>query len=112
MVRCTDSGYFYYQYLLAPACLIVKNLHLGFKNEKIFIILSLLNITNITLAAEKTVSLHVPAMTCPICPFTVEKALKGVDGVTTVNVSFDQKTTATALTAATKNAGYPSTVKN
>jgi mercuric ion binding protein len=90
--------------------------------KKIFIILSLLMMANITLAAEKTVSLNVSAMTCPLCPFTVEKALKGVDGVTAVDVSFtqkmanvtfdDQKTTAELLTAATKNAGYPSTVKN
>lgn len=90
--------------------------------KKLFIMLSLLIIANITLAAEKTVSLDVPTMTCPVCPFTVEKALKGVDGVTAVDVSFDekrakvtfddQKTTAEILTEATKNAGYASTVKN
>jgi len=90
--------------------------------KKIFIMLSLLMMANISLAAEKTVSLDVPTMTCPICPFTVEKALKGVDGVISADVSFagkiakvtfdDQKTTAEALTEATKNAGYPSTVKN
>ena len=61
-------------------------------------------------------------MTCPICPFTVEKALNGVDGVTEVDVSLDEKmakvtfdnekTTVEALTDATKNAGYPSTVKD
>lgn len=77
---------------------------------------------NISLAAEQTVSLNVPTMTCPVCPFTVEKALKGVDGVISADVSFvgkmakvtfdDQKITAAALTAATKNAGYPSTLKN
>jgi mercuric ion binding protein len=90
--------------------------------NKTFIILSLLMMANISLAEQKTLSLNVPAMTCPICPFTVEKALKAVDGVTEVDVSVDQKmanvtfddqkTTAAALTTATKNAGYPSTVKN
>ena len=90
--------------------------------EKKFIMLSMLMMTNITLAAEKSVSLDVPTMTCPVCPFTVEKALNGVDGVTAVDISFDEKmakitfddekTTAEALTEATKNAGYPSTVIN
>jgi len=77
---------------------------------------------NSTFATEKTVSLDVPTMNCPVCPFTVEKALNGVDGVTAVDVSLDEKmanvtfddekTTAVALTEATKNAGYPSTIKN
>jgi mercuric ion binding protein len=90
--------------------------------KKIFMMLSMLMMINIALAAEKTVSLDVPTMTCPVCPFTVEKALNGVDGVTAVDVSFeekmakvtfdDKKTTAEALTEATKNAGYPSIVKN
>ena len=90
--------------------------------KKKFIMLSMLMMTNITLAAEKSVSLFVPTMTCPVCPFTVEKALNGVDGVTAVDISFDEKmakitfddekTTAEALTEATKNAGYPSTVIN
>lgn len=90
--------------------------------KKILIMLSMLMMANITFAAEKTVFLDVPTMTCAVCPFTVEKALKGVDGVTAADVYFDEKmakitfndekTTEEALTEATKNAGYPSTVKN
>lgn len=73
------------------------------------------------LADSQTVTLSVPGMTCPICPITVKKALTQVDGVTEVEVSFehkeavvtfeDSKTSVAALTQATKNAGYPSTVK-
>lgn len=72
-------------------------------------------------AAIKTVTLSVPGMTCAACPITVKKALSKVDGVQKAEVSFekleavvtfdDAKTNAEALTKATANAGYPSTVK-
>jgi periplasmic mercuric ion binding protein len=72
------------------------------------------------LAANQTVKLAVPGMTCAVCPITVKKALNRVKGVNTVEVSFenklavvtfdDSKTNAEALTAATAAAGYPSTV--
>ena len=71
------------------------------------------------LAATKTVKLSIPSMTCPVCPVTVKKALNAVPGVSRVDVSFakkdavvafdDSKTSVTALTKATANAGYPST---
>lgn len=71
------------------------------------------------LAATQTVTLSVPGMTCAACPITVKRALTRVDGVTRTEVSFerreaivtfdDAKTSVPALTAATKNAGYPST---
>lgn len=71
------------------------------------------------LAATKTVTLEVPSMTCPVCPITVKKALSSVPGVSKVDVSFgkkqavvtfdDAKTSVTALTKATADAGYPST---
>ena len=90
--------------------------------KKILMMLSMLMIVNVALAAQKNVSLDLPTMTCAICPYTVEKALKNIDGVAKVDVSFDKKiakvtfdntkTTPKALTQATKNAGYPSTVKN
>jgi mercuric ion binding protein len=73
-------------------------------------------------AATKTVTLSVPGMTCAACPFTVKAALSKVEGVQKINVVFDKreatvrfddaKTTSIALTQATANAGYPSTVKN
>ncbi len=72
-------------------------------------------------AVPKTVTLSVPTMDCPVCPITVKKALTKVPGVSQADVNFDQReatvtfddarTTAEALTKATKAAGYPSTVK-
>lgn len=72
-------------------------------------------------AAPKTVTLAVPGMTCAACPFTVKAALNKVDGVTGIDVKFeareakvtydDAKTNVLALTTATANAGYPSSVK-
>lgn len=72
-------------------------------------------------AATQTVTLSVPGMTCAACPITVKKALTRVDGVQKVEVSYEQltavvtfddaKTTVEALTKATENAGYPSSVK-
>ena len=72
-------------------------------------------------ATSRTVTLSVPGMTCVACPITVKKALSGVAGVEKAEVSFerseavvtfdDARTNAQALTRATENAGYPSTVK-
>lgn len=72
-------------------------------------------------ADPRTVTLSVPTMDCPVCPITVKKALSKVPGVSQADVNFEQreaivtfddaKTTAEALTKATKAAGYPSTVK-
>lgn len=72
-------------------------------------------------AAERTVTLSVPGMTCPVCPITVRKALDKVPGVSKVQVSYekkeavvtydDAKTKVQALEDATFEAGYESTVK-
>lgn len=87
-----------------------------------FIAVALLTLTNVVFAAPKTVTLDVPGMTCSLCPFTVKKALMKVPGVANAEVSYearqavvtydDAKTGADALTQATRNAGYPSTVKD
>ena len=71
-------------------------------------------------AATRTVTLAVPSMDCPVCPITVKKALTKVSGVDTAKVDFDKreaivtfddgKTTVDALTRATADAGYPSTL--
>lgn len=71
------------------------------------------------LAAEKTITLTVENMYCAACPLIVEKSLERVPGVAKVAVSYqdktavvtydDSKTDVQALTAATANAGYPST---
>ena len=71
-------------------------------------------------AAVKTVTLSVPGMNCATCPITVKKALGKVDGVAKTEVNLekraavvtfdDSRTTVEALTRATGDAGYPSTL--
>jgi mercuric ion binding protein len=72
-------------------------------------------------AADKTVTLSIPGMTCGACPITVRTALDRVTGVEKVGIDEaqklvtvtydDSKTNAQALTNATKDAGYPSSVE-
>ena len=72
------------------------------------------------LAAEQTVKLDVQGMTCVSCPYQVEAALKKVEGVTRIKVSLaeskavvtfdDEKADIAALTTATTNAGFPSSL--
>jgi len=89
---------------------------------KKFALMSLLASSSLSaFAAPKTVTLEVPTMNCVTCPFTVKKALQNVDGVSKAEVTYenklavvtfdDEKTTINALTEATTNAGYPSTLK-
>ncbi|MEL7968550.1 mercury resistance system periplasmic binding protein MerP [Vreelandella neptunia] len=73
------------------------------------------------LAAIQTVTLAVPSMNCAACPITVKLTLNKVDGVSQVDVSYpdreavvsfdDNLTSVEALTQATGDAGYPSTLK-
>lgn len=73
------------------------------------------------LAAMQTVTLSVPGMNCAACPITVKLALNKVDGVSQVDVNYpdreavvsfdDNLTSVEALTQATGDAGYPSTLK-
>lgn len=72
-------------------------------------------------AETRKAILDVQNMTCAVCPITVKKALEHVSGVQQVTVDYASKTatvefddaaaTAEQLTEATKNAGYPSSVK-
>jgi mercuric ion binding protein len=69
----------------------------------------------------QTVTLDVQNMTCAVCPITVKKALERVPGVTDAKVDFDKKIASVsfdpdkanlaALTKATADAGYPSSVQ-
>ena len=71
-------------------------------------------------ATTQTITLSVPDMNCAACPITVKKALTQVSGVSKIEVSLDRreanvtfddiKTSVEALTRATKESGYPSTV--
>ena len=68
-----------------------------------------------------TVTLDVKNMTCATCPITVKKSLEKVPGVSAVKVDYDKKTATVtydpdkakpdALTHATTDAGFPSTVR-
>jgi mercuric ion binding protein len=81
---------------------------------------ALLLITGTAWAMPQTVTLAVPSMNCPVCPVTVKKALDKVPGVSRVEVNYDQRlarvtfdnarTKVEALTDATEDAGYPSTL--
>lgn len=73
------------------------------------------------IAKPQIITLEVPTMNCPVCPITVTKSLEKVNGVTDVEVTFeerlakvtfdDEMTNTKALIDATTNAGYPSLVK-
>lgn len=69
---------------------------------------------------QATVTLDVPGMFCPTCPFTVRKSLEKLDGVGEVKTSSETKTAIViydpskvnvdGLIKATTEVGYPSTV--
>lgn len=71
------------------------------------------------LAAERTVNLSVPGMTCPSCPYVVQAAIGEVDGVISVEtdldlsqatVTFDDdKATLDDIQFASASAGYEAT---
>ena len=84
--------------------------------------LAIATLSGVTLAADKTVTLSVPGMTCSACPLTVKQSLLRVNGVEKVAVAFepkeavvtfdDAKTSVEKLRDATANAGYPSVLKD
>ncbi len=89
--------------------------------KKLFACLALVAIVAPVWAATQSVTLSVPGMTCAACPITVKLALSKVPGVSKTDVNFDKrdavvtfdnaKTNVAALINATKDAGYPSSVK-
>ncbi|QSR85171.1 mercury resistance system periplasmic binding protein MerP [Methylacidimicrobium sp. B4] len=89
--------------------------------KKLLIAIALSAVVAPVWAATQTVTLFVPGMTCAACPITVKKALSKVEGVSRIDVepkkrevvvTFDDtKTSVEKLTKATKDAGYPSSVK-
>jgi mercuric ion binding protein len=91
------------------------------KTRTLLLFLAVVAISGVALAGSRTVTLDVKNMTCAVCPLTVKKALERVAGVQQVSVSYADKTAtvqfddATAipaqLTEATKNAGFPSSLK-
>lgn len=86
------------------------------------ILLSALTITTgAQAAADRSVTLQVSNMTCATCPIAVRMSLEKVPGVESAKVDFktklavvkfdSAKTKPEALTKATADAGFPSTVK-
>lgn len=79
--------------------------------------LMLIPLAGPVLASERVTVFAIENMTCALCPFTVEKAMRGVDGVKEVTVNFESKTAtvvfeesktdAGAIAKASLNAGYP-----
>ena len=71
-------------------------------------------------AKPQTITLDLPTMNCAMCPITVKKALKRVDGVAKAEVSYEHKQavvtfedtqpSAEKLIEATTNAGYSSSL--
>ncbi len=71
-------------------------------------------------AGEQTVDLSVPGMFCASCPYVVEAAIGGVDGVRSVSADADARTAQVVyddavtaiddILAATENAGYAASV--
>lgn len=87
----------------------------------LFVVVAVALAPRVLLADERTVVLSVPSMDCATCPITVRKALEKVPGVEKVKATYepkeavvtfdDAKTSVDKLTDATKQAGYPSSVK-
>ncbi len=75
---------------------------------------------SVSMAAEQTVKLSVPGMTCASCPYMVKEALWGLDGVKAVEatmedrsatVTFDDAVTnVKEIQQATAEIGYPSSL--
>jgi len=73
-----------------------------------------------SMAAEKSIKLSVPGMTCASCPYIVEGAIDMLDGIRSVKatvedlsatVTFDDLVTnLEEITQATTDAGYPSSL--
>jgi mercuric ion binding protein len=71
-------------------------------------------------AAEKTIRISVPGMTCASCPYIVRQSILNIEGIKTVaatmedrsaTVTFDDEVTNIGeITAATANVGYPSSL--
>jgi mercuric ion binding protein len=88
--------------------------------KKLIALAALAAMTSPLWAATQTVTLSVPDMNCAACPITVKKALTKVAGVSKIDVNLgrrearvtfdDAKANVEALTRATKDAGFPSTV--
>lgn len=84
--------------------------------------LAALGATATAFAADQSVTLSYPGMTCSSCPITIKKALMKVEGVKQVKTDLDKKeavvifddakTTPVKMSVASTDAGYPATIKS
>jgi mercuric ion binding protein len=75
---------------------------------------------SLSFAAEKTITLSVPDMNCPSCPYMVEQSISFVEGVQSVNAELKTRTCSVTfddavasiddILGATANIGYKSSV--
>lgn len=75
---------------------------------------------SLVLAAERTVKLSVPGMSCASCPYMVKSAISKVDGIKSVEATMEDRsatvvfddtlTNLQEIQEATAGIGYPSTV--
>jgi mercuric ion binding protein len=87
----------------------------------VFLLASVLTASIAVAAESRTATLAVANMYCAVCPITVRKALEKVPGVASATVDLKSKSAVVvfdpakaspdALTRATNDAGFPSTVK-
>ncbi len=71
-------------------------------------------------AAEQTIKLSVPGMSCPSCPYMVKQVIVQVGGIKAVDVSLEDRTATVTfddalasvekIRQATASIGYPSTL--
>lgn len=90
-------------------------------NKRLALLLAAVVTMSAWAAGNRTATLSVDNMDCAVCPITVRKALEKVPGVESAKVDFKSKlavvafdaskTTPEALTKATADAGFPSSVK-
>lgn len=85
-----------------------------------FLLLVMVSDASPAMAAEQTIKLSVPGMSCVSCPYMVEKAISAVDGIKTVEATIEDRsatvtfedtlTSLEAIQQATANIGYPSSL--
>ena len=87
------------------------------RSHALIVAVLLMLLPGVAVAGQADVVLAVKRMTCALCPITVAKAIRAVDGVTDVSVDYktkraivrydDAATTVRAIAQASTSAGYP-----
>ena len=84
------------------------------------LIAMLASISSAAIAAEQTIKLSVPGMSCASCPYMVKQAISAIDGIKTVEATMEDRsatvtfedtlTNIEAIQHATASIGYPSSL--